>query len=473
MHRYSILRFHQIYLLVLLCASALFIAMQPVSASMHGSLVACPKGSNLGDGCNDVAVITNATISGTTLTIGGSVSGANVAPGMILTGASISLDTVILSGSGSSWTLSTSNTVASGETMTASAVAPPANAATTQHSDFFSGYANQTAGKSFNAGAVAAINWNPPGIDYATGPRFVPTKDPANIGSDPLDNSVCAYISATNRVICQNGSGAGFAIIGYDFTLHGGVYLQVQSTLTGPKIITDNVFVEPTYSGYFAISDQSPGRTTLMYNSCNAGGVSGSAAWNACFALGGPVIDEYNTFVGSSRTIDSSNNVLSTFNYVECLGTGGISNPEHVEQITNAPPTMTSTTFQDLYNVFLQPASCVTGGGPGVTTPAELIATDLTVSIAFTQDHTIHVVNTPGGISAAGVQLAYAATPSPTITNNLYAAWGSYYCNISGKSGNVVSGSATFSGNIDLVDGSSVNGFDGNGTACKGSENNP
>lgn len=228
------IKIHQLYALSLATIVALFIAVQPVDASIHGSVAAlCQYGSSYADGCNTVGATTAGTISGQTLTVPSSPAPTGTfALGQNVVGAGIPPWTYIIActtcgGGADTYTISNSATVSSGETITASSVAPVANALTTQQANFFNGYANIQNSISvtyYRLGGAASPNNHAPyhnvvGADYPAGPTPIPNlsayhltplglKDPFDPYNWVLDNAASIAAGGAAVIPLDNAGGS-------------------------------------------------------------------------------------------------------------------------------------------------------------------------------------------------------------------------------------------------------------------------
>src|SRR6185369_3771094 len=68
-------------------------------------------------------------------------------------------------------------------------------------------------------GYAVRPSWEVAGIDYAVGPRQVPTKDPATISMSGVS------VNTSTRTVSITGSNV--TLDGYDFSLHGGYQVWV------------------------------------------------------------------------------------------------------------------------------------------------------------------------------------------------------------------------------------------------------
>jgi hypothetical protein len=392
------MRAHQAYALLLSCLLALFIAVRQPQAAFHGSVPLCPKGTSVLDGCNSAGSSTLSTISGTTLTLGGTVTGL-WGPGELLTGAGVTAYSYILeviSGTpgtvGSTYLLSESSTISSGETITASAVAPPAGAPQTdaigtfsptlQYPNFWNpacssqtpssptdGCAIQT-NQTYDATALNLLetqqNWA--GVDYPVGPNMTA------IGKSFKDVSVaalpagCAFSTSTGHLTCTNagplilsGFNLRYAANAGNSPIYG-VWVDIGSLVTqvvfqnnamlwGANDSLSNMW---TYSG--------TGHVYFLNNEVDCAG----AAWNNSSAseavnTPGQLVALYNAMSHCPRFFGANTPIiLDYFNYKQGMGYATLD--PHAEQILD---TALSGSFDYLegFGIFLQPY--LTSGGSG------------------------------------------------------------------------------------------------------------
>jgi hypothetical protein len=126
--------------------------------------------------------------------------------------------------------------------------APAANIYTTQHSNFFTGYANQS-GQTYSTRPP----WNVAGVDYPVGINAAAL--PGGITPTTLVDAAvstgagvppgCSYTLSRVQITCQSGS--SLVINGYDFSGDNpgdpaSVFLVVQSPFSGPCTIENSKF---------------------------------------------------------------------------------------------------------------------------------------------------------------------------------------------------------------------------------------
>ncbi len=372
-----------------------------------------------------------------------------------------------------------------------------------QVSNFFTSYAAQS-----SQTYATRPPWNVAGVDYPVGipAASLPLKDPTT-ASLPAH---CSYSSGIVTVVCQNDSGAGVTFDGYDFSLHNCVNLQFNGTVTGPVVIKNSNFAFgsacQTRNPYYLL-ELNGSSITIENNYFDGGG----AAWGkdgsgnvgvaiisaSVSTLNGSMTVEYNAFLHGPGRFISYNTCVGTapttcgdftweFNY----GEGMIyqSFAEHGEMTfsnfgsaaMNAGDVQSNAIFS--YSTWLEPLiTGITGAAGSTSMIAPFVgagAGPYTNTITNTQvDHNTEVANSNSEMSASvtvstlGVWLAYGYFTSVTIENNYLDPTGSYYCfsQPSGGNGQGV-GSATFLGNIDLLDGSAWNKFDTSPATCPGSK---
>jgi hypothetical protein len=133
------------------------------------------------------------------------------------------------------------------------------------------------------AGYPARPPWEVAGINYAVGPHFAPTKDPAKITLPGV------LVNNTSHVVTIAGNNV--TIDGYDFSLHGGYTVRVQGN---NDTISNSKFAIPTISAVYLVSG--PGSNlTLEYDSLD--GTTNNSAESSLIGFSGSNITlKYNYF---------------------------------------------------------------------------------------------------------------------------------------------------------------------------------
>ena len=269
--------------------------------SPHGGVVAsvgCPQATSLPDGCDTIATSSSASISGSTLTVGGTITGT-FAPGELVTGTGVSALSYVLpigaagtSGTGGSGTYALSSSTASfSGPITALSVAPsptPASynsgsdifpAGTYQNAAFFSATCTagqplcaRQSGQSYALASGATVPWNSnshpplsnvPAVDFPVGIDF--TKVPGGaltvLGAGAAPAGCGTWSTSTNLLRCQTSTPGGIIINGYDFTGKG----LILNNASGPCVI------ENSYFPYTSVNNQNTAAFIHVGSACAGG----------------------------------------------------------------------------------------------------------------------------------------------------------------------------------------------------------
>lgn len=240
--------------------------------------------------------------------------------------------------------------------------------------------------------------WNVPGIDYHAGaPDNIVFKNPLT----DLPASCASYSSGNNSVrIAGDGSG-NCTLDGFDFTVNGGISVQILGTATGMVTINNSIFVIGPGVGCCGgpLIGQQPyaggavgGGVTMKWNTLNGNGFPGPgsghdiSAWlqlDGCGTLDFEYNYMYNLDV-DGVDIDA------------CGGGGGVQSS--VNQVANTITLSGTITSSPSYQF-------VSGGANGIGAPYQIVAGDTLTSIA---------TNWGAAMTAAGV--TGVSTAGPVIT---------------------------------------------------------
>ena len=149
--------------------------------------------------------------------------------------------------------------------------APPSSKYTVQYPNFFTGVCTAGAlgcarqsGQTYNATALAAINWLPAGISYPVGPNInnIPggsSQNPAGIGTDATVCAACAVSPCTltgQTITCTETDPIGSTVVinGYDLS---GICIETSGNPTGDVTIENSkIFMtagSATCGAYFQV----------------------------------------------------------------------------------------------------------------------------------------------------------------------------------------------------------------------------
>lgn len=338
-----------------------------------------------------------------------------------------------------------------------------------QHPTFFTGYANQ-AGQSY----VTRPPWNVAGVDYPVG---IPA---SKIGSlkDPTTASLpagCSYSSVASTVTCSGAQG-GLTIDGWDFGNAGGaglcVRLIISGNVNGSILIQNSSFVNSAGNG--AQCNVNGAALVVMSTNAVAADVIvrysyfDANAQNVTYAPLNPSLSismsnnqnvtiTYNAFLNStarSIQVSSSGIVTESFNYAEGF-TYVVSQPLHGEFSEDSTFSGGTATLKTIsYNTLLQPISAV-----GLSATSLVYASSGAVNSTWTTfnvNNNIMVSNRIGSSNPVSylAEAAYDTFTTLNWTQNYLDPNGAFGC-FQHASAPVI-GTENFSGNIDMLDGSTV-----------------
>lgn len=351
--------------------------------------------------------------------------------------------------------------------LTAGALAALATAAWTpalagvQHPDFFTSYATQS-GQNYHGRRPP---WTVAGVDEPEGYReqYVPLLDPASLNGQ----QGCLYSEVGPRLICNNS--AGVTIRGYDFSLHGGVFLQLASA-SGPCVVQDSNFqwvAKNAFNPYYMVIFGSCASYTFNYNTMkwNPTGTYPNPFWEALVLVypsgtSAPGNFEHNDVEwtnGRFVSFGSSGAYTLRYNYLEGMAYTGAKHGEN--ELAGA-----SSNYDAEFNTVLIPAS--TPIPANTATFAPVIGYGTGAMPLVTVSNNVVVINKAGGAGGKfangyalyAVQNAEHSVGILNINNNWIDPSGAYFC--SNSIGSAI-GAFNETGNVNLLDGSSVTGIRG------------
>jgi hypothetical protein len=223
--------------------------------------------------------------------------------------------------------------------------APAASAYTVRHSNFFTGYAQQSGQTYFNSHPP---QWNVAGVDYPVGiqKRYASAlKSPVNIASDPAAPG-CSYNN--NVVLCTAASTT--IVNGYDFTQPNGcTNIEFEAGVADVTLENSKFSFGPTCTildyGYI-VEMNNHGNITVQYNYFDDTNPQALSTLNLAFidfpgqaATGNTlnkIIIQYNAFInGPVREVGDAScaDTYWQFNYAE--GLLWLNSGEHGETILN------------------------------------------------------------------------------------------------------------------------------------------
>jgi hypothetical protein len=365
-----------------------------------------------------------------------------------------------------------------------------------KHSNFFTGYAAQSigaAGSKQPANGVYPVRppWNVAGVDYAVGiPDGIKLKIP---GVDPLPAhcypSITGVGTKINDINCQQDHGEGITFDGWDFTVNGGVYLNITWAVTGPVVIKNCKFAYgPNFApgGPFGNKGQiilvsDAGSLLFQNNYVDANGPKQAidGAWQ-CFSLNlgkFPMEFYYNAFLRArARHFTSTGyycpqgDIIIKFNYFEGLT---YKTEEAHGEIALFTWKGLANSQEFAYNTWLQPKTTFMDNATnGVTSPWCPNNSDPESDLATLKFHHNVMVGNYALVNGAYVNKATAGTAGMsfqsgtygdvTITDNWIDPTASYYVWYTPNA--VVTKSFTTGGNRCLLSGNAANGLAVRGT---------
>jgi hypothetical protein len=273
--------------------------------------------------------------------------------------------------------------------------APAASAYTVRHSNFFTGYAQQSGQTYFNSHPP---QWNVAGVDYPVGiqKRYaLALKSPANIASDPAAPG-CTYNS--NVVLCTDT--ATTIVNGYDFTLPNGCTNinfeagAANATLENSKFSFGSTCTILA-SGYIA-EVNAKGNITVQYNYFDNPNPATLSTNNIAFvdfpsqaATGSPankIVIQYNAFINNPIRVmgdASCADFYYQYNYAEGMSWqhAGL----HGETILSGCNS-TQNNQVATYSTFLQPSTAFADSTTGIN-GIWSVTESLPRVVNFTFDH--------------------------------------------------------------------------------------
>ena len=365
--------------------------------------------------------------------------------------------------------------------------APAASAYTVRHSNFFTGYAQQSGQTYFNSHPP---QWNVAGVDYPVGIHRLyasALKSPVNIASDPAAPG-CSY--GNNFVLCTAASKT--VVNGYDFTQPNGCTNIEFEAGAGDVTLENSKFAfgatcTALDSGYIA-EINNHGNITIQYNYFNDAKPASQSVLNLAYvdlpsqaAVGSSsnkILIQYNAFIhGPVRMVGSNtcSDLYWRYNYAE--GMVYNNSGEHGETILSGCNSSTQKNQVWEYSTFLQPSTTFQNGTTGVN--GVVTANEAGGVIQnFTFDHMVQVANIDastghapvGTVGVEGINPSgFTSTGFPTLTNNWLDPTGAYFCFYNTEGGTWTTAPVETE-NLNLRDGSAITGGGGfPGTlACNG-----
>ena len=335
--------------------------------------------------------------------------------------------------------------------------------ASVRHPDFFTSHATQS-GQNYHGRRPP---WSVAGVDEAEGYReqYAPLLDPASLNGQ----QGCVYTEDGPRLVCNNS--AGVTIRGYDFSLHGGVFLQLASS-DGQCIVEDNNFQWATknaYQSFYWVWFGSCASYAFSHNTLRGNPWTFPTSWGAMVIVYGgnaPGVFEHNDVEwtnGRFVAFGSSGAYTLRYNYIEGMVYNGGLHGEN--EFAGA-----AQNIDIEYNTVLIPAA----GTPANTASFAPFTHYYAGAIAsLTIAHNAIVSNkAPNGRHSTGVANLTVNGPfavgALTISNNWIDPSGAYFCNLfyAGATAQTINET----GNVNLLDGSAVTGLHGlgQGEVCHG-----
>jgi hypothetical protein len=166
--------------------------------------------------------------------------------------------------------------------------------------------------------------WEVAGIDYAVGPDFTPSEDPATISM--------AGVSVDNTAHTVIITGDNITLDGYDFSLHGGYVVRVYGS---NDTIADSNFVMGSNTAYYLIQDYG-NNFTLKYDTLDGTATTGTQSGLVAVYGSNPVI-QYNwfkNFGGRVVEMDQAYGVTTSLDYrFNLIENGGWEAETHVNYL--------------------------------------------------------------------------------------------------------------------------------------------
>ncbi|MBV9288994.1 MAG: hypothetical protein JO288_14460 [Hyphomicrobiales bacterium] len=358
----------------------------------------------------------------------------------------------------SSWVLA-----AAGALTSLAASAFTQASASVRHPDFFASYATQS-GQNYHGRRPP---WSVAGVDEPEGYReqYLPLLDPASLNGQ----QGCVYAENGPRLVCNNS--AGVTIQGYDFSLHGGVFLQLASS-DGPCTVEDNNFqwaAKNAYQPNYWVWFDSCASYDFSHNTLYGNPWALPTTWQAMVLVYGgkaPGTFEHNDVEWSNGrfvSFGSSGAYMLRYNYLEGMVYNGDLHGEN--EFAGA-----AHNIDIEYNTVLIPKAGTPANTASFAPFAHYNGRVASVTVA---NNTIVVNKSNGTLAkAANGSALYAQSPvavgALTIANNWIDPSGAWFCNL--FYGGATAETINEAGNVNLLDGSSVTGIHGlgQGEICHG-----
>lgn len=161
-----------------------------------------------------------------------------------------------------------------------------ASAGSVQHATLLNGY-HAGGGSSTRAkGNGYQPPWNAAGVDYAVGYNSVPSQDPATIAISGTS------VNTSTRTVSVTGNNV--TIDGYDFSLHSGYVVEIQSGATNTTITNCNFANGTNNDVYLIFGKAGASGITVKYNTIQGGTSSGNNSSLIHFDSSGTHVVQYN-----------------------------------------------------------------------------------------------------------------------------------------------------------------------------------
>jgi hypothetical protein len=327
-----------------------------------------------------------------------------------------------------------------------------ATAGTVQHPDFFTGWAAQS-GQHYTTRPAH----NVAGVDYPVGVPPGPLRDPRAAGALPAG---CAYASASLTVNCT-GSG-DLTLSGYDFD---GVRLHVYGGYTGTCTLSGDHFkgeaaIDLDNGNLVRIDSNATCALIDAHNTYDGNGTRHMAYLMMDLRTGAvPTFHGYNAWLNIPQkgvAMNAAAPSVFAYNWGQDIAIDQCSHGE----LTIYGAIKGRALHEEGYNTVIEtahpfnPACGLHGGittwfydGGGVSTGFDL----------YNHDNVI-VTNAVNGkaVISAQVELSNGVYPSVRIQRNYIDGAGALWCAADPNGGGKVTGTADFTGNINLVSGKTV-----------------
>jgi hypothetical protein len=303
-----------------------------------------------------------------------------------------------------------------------------------QHPTLFTGYATRP-------------TWKVAGVDYGVGiPAGTVLKDPSVQTNLPS----CAAADTTNHIVRIQANNC--TLDGYDFSLHGGWGVYIQSPNAGSRILHSNFLVNST-SPIPVSAESGTSNTYVGYNTIDDNGINGNVSFGETLSIYNGATVEYNWIKNAPQHFLSVGNggvVVYRYNLLE---EGAMSPGAHLNFIQYGGGNFTNN--QVIFNTMLQHKQVA--GGEGVQMYTN---TTGTITNGEVGNNTIiaYPTSDPNNPSMSyilhlGSNGQYAGSYSGTAHDNYMAdagngAFGFIYGGLTGF---------TYANNIDLVTNKLIN----------------